>query len=96
MRYNPDNQFTVGATSRRRRYPDGPSATGVGPTALVSAGWVNSFMEGKGSFSLTGHAGRNYATSRPDGDSNVFGATAALDFTVNKKLGWGGFRMVGA
>lgn len=91
MRYNPDNQFTVGADIRRRRYPEGPERDRSRTTALVSAGWVNSFMEGKGSFSLTGHAGRNYATSRPDGDSNVFGATAALDFTVNKKLGWGGF-----
>jgi hypothetical protein len=48
-------------------------------------------MEGNGSFSLTGHAGRNYATSRPDGNSTVYGAKGALDFTVNKTLSWGDF-----
>lgn len=91
MRYDPDNQFTFGADIRRRRYPEGRERDLSRTTALVSAGWVHSFMDGKGSFSLTGHAGRNYATSRPDGDSSVFGATAALDFTLSKTLSWGGF-----
>ncbi len=91
MRYDPDNQFTVGADIRRRRYPEGTLRDLSRTTALVSAGWVRSFMEGDGSLSVTGHAGHNYATTRPDGDSNVFGATVALDFTVNKQLAWGTF-----
>jgi hypothetical protein len=49
------------------------------------------WQDGDGSLSVTGHAGHNYATTRPDGDSNVFGATVALDFTVNKQLAWGTF-----
>lgn len=91
MRYDPDNQFNVGADIRRRRYPEGPLRDLSRTTALVSAGWVRSFMEGDGSLSVTGHAGHNYATSRPDGDSDVFGATVALDFTVSSKLAWGTF-----
>ncbi|MGJ7511984.1 tetratricopeptide repeat protein [Variovorax sp. GT1P44] len=91
MRYDPDNQFTLSADVRRRRYPEGPLRARSRTTALVSAGWIRSFMEGDGSFSVTGHAGHNYATSRPDGSSDVFGATAALDFTVNKQWSWGTF-----
>ncbi|MDM0000956.1 tetratricopeptide repeat protein [Variovorax sp. J22P240] len=91
MRYDPDNQFTLGADVRRRRYPEGNLRDRSRTTALVSAGWVRSFMDGKGSFSVTGHAGHNYATSRPDGDSDVYGATVSLDFTVNNKLSWGTF-----
>lgn len=91
MRYDPDNQFTLGADVRRRRYPEGNLRNRSRTTALVSAGWVRSFMDGRGSFSITGHAGHNYATSRADGDSDVYGATIALDFTVNNKLSWGTF-----
>lgn len=91
IHYDPDNQFTVGADVRRRRYPEGNLRDRSRTTAQAAVGWLHSFMEGKGSFSLSGHAGRNYATSRPDGESNVFGATAALDMTVNNKLSWGAF-----
>jgi hypothetical protein len=91
MRYDPDNQFTFGADIRRRRYPEGRERSLSRTTALLWAGWVRSFTDGNASCSITGHAGHNYATSRPAGNSNVFGATANLDFTVNKKLNWGGF-----
>lgn len=91
IRYDPENQFTLDLDIRRRRYPEGPEREVSRTTALVSAGWVRSFMEGRGNFSLTGHAGRNYATSHGDGDSNVYGATAALDYTVSKTLSTGGY-----
>lgn len=91
IRHDADNQFTVEADLRRRRYPQGPERASSRTTAQVSAGWVRSFLEGNGSFSLTGHGGRNFATSRADGHSNFLGATAALDFTVNEVLSWGGF-----
>lgn len=91
MRYDTSNQFTLGADIRRRRYPEGPEREISRTTALVSAGWVSAFMEGKGSFSLTGHAGRNYATSRADADSNVIGATAAVDLSVSKTLSMGSY-----
>jgi tetratricopeptide (TPR) repeat protein len=91
MRYDPDNQFTTGLDVRRRRYPEGNLRDLSRTTALLSAGWVRSLMQGDGSLSITAHGGRNYATSRPDGDSNVFGATVALDFTVNKRFSWGTF-----
>ena len=91
IQYDENNQFTVGADVRRRRYPEGDLRDRSRTTAQVMAGWVHSFLEGRGSFSVSGHAGRNYATQRADGDSNVYGATVALDFTVNKTLGWGTF-----
>jgi hypothetical protein len=90
MRYDADHQFTLGGDIRRRQYAQGPERELSRTTAMVSLGWVKSFMAGNGSFSLTGHAGRNFATGRPDGDSQVFGAKGALDFTVNKNLSWGG------
>ncbi|HET9042835.1 MAG TPA: tetratricopeptide repeat protein [Burkholderiales bacterium] len=85
-RYDEDNQFTVGAELQRRRYPDGPLRERSRTTATATAGWVRSLFDGRGSFSLTGHGGYNYATSRPDGDSAIYGATANLDYTFTDRL----------
>lgn len=91
MRQDADNQFTLGAELRRRRYPGGDLRARSRTTASATVGWVRPILEGKGSVSVTGHAGRNYATSRPDGESLAYGATVALDLTANDKLGWGVF-----
>jgi tetratricopeptide (TPR) repeat protein len=85
-RYDEDNQFTVGAEVRRRRYPNGPERERSRTTADASIGWVRSLFEGRGSLTLTGHGGYNYATSRPDGESWIFGATANLDYTFTERL----------
>jgi tetratricopeptide (TPR) repeat protein len=85
-RLDPDNQLTAAAEVRRRRYPSGPLRERSRTTADVSAGWLHAFAEGKASFALRGWVGRNYATSRADGESNIYGAEAQLDATFSKQL----------
>jgi hypothetical protein len=91
LRVDPDNQLTLGAEYRRRRYPEGRLSERSRTSADASAGWVHSLLDGSGSLTVTGHAGQHFATDRPDGNSDFFGATVALDFTINSKLGWGTF-----
>ncbi|MFH0343873.1 MAG: tetratricopeptide repeat protein [Chromatiales bacterium] len=86
-RFDPDNQFTLGAEVQRRQYPDGRLSDRSRTTATGTAGWVRSLLDGRASFSLEGHGGYNFDTSRPDGDSAIFGATAELDFTFTDRLG---------
>ena len=85
-RIDEDNQLTLGAEVRRRRYPEGRLRERSRTTADASIGWVRSIAGGRGSFTLTGHGGYNYATSRPDGDSSVWGATANFDWTFTDRL----------
>lgn len=90
-RIDPDNQLTLGAEYRRRRYPEGRLRDRNRTSADASAGWVHSLLDGSGSLTVTAHGGQHFATDRPDGNSSFYGATAALDFTINNKLGWGTF-----
>jgi tetratricopeptide (TPR) repeat protein len=85
-RIDEDNQLTLGAEVRRRRYPEGRLRERSRTTADASIGWVRSLFGGRGSFALTGHGGYNYATSRPDGDSSIWGATANLDYAFTDRL----------
>lgn len=90
-RVDEDNQLSVGAEYRRRRYPEGRERDLSRTSAQVSAGWVHSLLDGAGSLSITAHGGQHFATSRPDGNSDFYGATMALDFTVNSRVAWGTF-----
>ena len=81
-----DSQLTAGLSVQRRRYPEGPLRDRSRTTTTGSIGWSHSFNDGAASFGVTAHAGRNTATSRPDGDSDVFGATASLDWTFSDTL----------
>lgn len=90
-RVDPDNQLTLGAEYRRRRYPEGALRDRSRTSADISGGWVHSLLDGSGSLTVTAHGGQHFATSRPDGNSSFYGATVALDFTVNNTLGWGTF-----
>jgi len=81
-----ESQLTAGLSVQRRRYPDGPLRDRSRTTTTGSIGWSHSFNDGAANFGITGHAGRNTATSRPDGDSDVFGATANLDWTFSDTL----------
>jgi tetratricopeptide (TPR) repeat protein len=85
-RYDADNQFTLGAELERRRYPEGRLRERSRTAATANAGWVRSLFDGRGTFTLTAHGGYNYATSRPDGDSAIFGATANLDYAFTDRL----------
>ncbi len=83
---NIENQLALGLSVQRRRYPSGPLRDRSRTTSTASVGWVRSFADGAASFSFTAHGGRNTATSRPDGDSDVYGATANLDYTFTDTL----------
>ena len=81
-----ESQLTAGLSVQRRRYPEGPLRDRSRTTTTGSIGWSHSFNDGRANFGITGHAGRNTATSRVDGDSDVFGATANLDWTFGDTL----------
>lgn len=81
-----DDQLSVGGEVRRRRYPEGRLRARSRTTADVSLGWTH-VMSDEATFSLTGHGGRNYATSRPDGESTIYGAIADLDYAFSDELG---------
>jgi len=86
-RLDENNQLTAGAELQRRRYPEGRLRERSRTTATASVGWLRSLFGGKGDFSLRGWGGYNYATSRPDGDSSLWGAEATLDYTFTDRLG---------
>jgi tetratricopeptide (TPR) repeat protein len=85
-RLDPDNQLTFGAQVWRRHYPNGRLRERSRSTADASIGWVHSLLDGRATFTLTGHGGYNYATSRPDGNSAIYGATVNLDYAITNRL----------
>jgi tetratricopeptide (TPR) repeat protein len=87
-RADSDDQFTVGAEFRRRNYPSGPLKARSRNIAELTGGWTTSLLEGKASFTLAASGGREFATDdRPDGDSNFFGLSPSLNFTLTDTLG---------
>jgi hypothetical protein len=87
MRLDPDNQIAFGADVRRRSYPEGRLRENSRSTAEASAGWMRSLLDGRAGLEITAHGGYNYATSRPDGDSAVYGATVKFDYAFTSRLG---------
>ena len=83
-----DDQLSFGAEVRRRRYPEGPLRARSRTTADVNVGWTH-VINDQSTFSMTGHGGRNGTqTSRPDGDSSIYGAIVDLDYAFSGNLGW--------
>ena len=85
-RLDPDNQVSVGGELRRRRYPEGRLRERTFSTAVANVGWVHALAGGQASVSLNAHAGYNFATDRPDGESAVYGLTGQLDFTLTESV----------
>ncbi|MGB8435836.1 MAG: tetratricopeptide repeat protein [Burkholderiales bacterium] len=85
-RLDPDNQLTFGAQVWRRSYPNGRLRERSRSTVDASIGWVHSLLDGRATFTLTGHGGYNYATSRPDGNSAIYGATVNFDYAITNRL----------
>lgn len=85
-RIDPANQLSTGVELKRRRYPsalpDQSFSSGV-----VNIGWEHALNGGYASISLVAHGGYNFATSRPDGESVVYGLAAEYDFSIAKNLG---------
>lgn len=86
-RIDEDNQVAVGGLLQRRRYPEGRLRERSRTLADVNVSWTRALFGGAGSLTLMGHAGYQYATSRPDGDSPVAGLQATLDYTFSERLG---------
>jgi len=80
------NQFNVGAEVRRRRYPTGPLRDRSRTIGELTLGWTRSFAVGRGSFSINGSGGYEWATSRPDGNSSFYGAFGSLNFLIADRL----------
>jgi tetratricopeptide (TPR) repeat protein len=89
-RLDPDNQFSAGTEIRRRNYPNGPQRARTRNIAELTVSWTHSLLDGQASFTLAGNGGREFAAQgRPDGDSNFFGLSPTLNFTLTEQ--WGGF-----
>jgi tetratricopeptide (TPR) repeat protein len=85
-RLDADNQLTFGAHLQRRRYPDGRLRDRSRTLAEVSAGWVRSLFNARGTFTATAHGGYQYATARSDGNSTIYGLTLNLDYAFTDRL----------
>lgn len=92
LRLNEDNQVSVGAEVRQRRYPTGPLRERTRNIAELTGSWTTSLLDGKASFTLSGQGGREFNTERADGDANFFGLSPSLSFTITDTLG--GFAFV--
>jgi len=86
-RADEDNQFSLGAEVRQRRYPTGRLRERTRNIAELTAGWTRALLDGKASFEIVANGGREFNTERSDGDSNFFGLVPTLSFTINERLG---------
>jgi tetratricopeptide (TPR) repeat protein len=90
---SPDDQLDIAFEFRRRDYPRGPLRERSRNIAELTAGWTHVIGAGAASLSLNASGGREFATDdRPDGDSNFFGLSSTLSFTLTDTLG--GFMFV--
>jgi len=80
------SQFNLGAEVRRRRYPTGPLRDRSRTIGELTTGWTHSFAEGRGTFSLNGRGGYEWATTRPEGNSSFFGAGGGLNFVITDRF----------
>ena len=86
-RLDADNQLSAGAEIRQRRYPTGALRERTRNIFELTGGWTRSLLDGKASFNLAVSGGREFNTQRTDGDSNFFGVSPTLSFTLTEQLG---------
>ncbi len=86
VRLDSHNQVAVGAEVRQRRYPTGPLRDRTRNIAELTGSWTTSVLDGKGSFTLAGQAGREFNTERSDGDANFFGLSPSVNYVLTKSL----------
>ena len=87
LRLDADNQVGMGLEVRQRRYPTGPLRERTRNIVELSGSWTTDLFDGKGSFTLSGQAGREFNTQRADGDANFFGLSPSIGFSLTKNLG---------
>jgi tetratricopeptide (TPR) repeat protein len=92
VRLDEDNQLGAGLEVRQRRYPTGALRDRTRNIVELSGSWTTDLFGGKGSFTLSGQAGREFNTERADGDANFFGLSPSISFSLTKNLG--GFAFV--
>jgi tetratricopeptide (TPR) repeat protein len=85
---SPDDQLNVGLEVRRRQYPRGRLRERSRDIAESTLGWTHALLHGTASFSLVASGGREFSTDdRPDGDSNFYGLSPSLNFTLSETVG---------
>lgn len=84
------SEIRFGAELRRRHYPQGRLRERSRTTADASVRWTKALND-RVRLKATVHAGRNYATSRPEGESSFYGATVEIDYTISPRLAWYAF-----
>lgn len=87
QRLDPDNSIGVGLEVRQRRYPTGPLRDRTRNIVEFSGSWTHAFLDGRASFTLAAHGGREFNTARPDGTANFFGVSPSVDYSITKNLG---------
>ena len=88
--FDEDDQITLGAEFRQRRYPEGRLRSRTRNIAEFDVNWTRSLMDGKASFSLDAFGGWENATqNRLDGNSSFYGLSPRYNFTINDD--WGGY-----
>jgi tetratricopeptide (TPR) repeat protein len=87
LRLDEDNQVSAGLEVRQRRYPSGRLRERTRNIVEATGSWTRSLLDGKASFTLSGQAGREFNTQRPDGDANFFGLSPSLNFSIAENLG---------
>ena len=87
LRVDPDDQVAAGLEVRQRRYPTGPLRERTRNIVELTGSWTRALFDGKASFTLSGQAGREFNTERPDGDANFFGLSPSLSFSITENLG---------
>jgi hypothetical protein len=87
LRVDPGDQVAAGLEVRQRRYPTGPLRERTRNIVELTGSWTHAFLDGKASFTLSGQAGREFNTERPDGDANFFGLSPSLSISITEKLG---------
>ncbi len=87
LRVDADNQVVAGLEVRQRRYPNGRLRERTRNIVELTGSWTSALLDGKASFTLSGQAGREFNTERPDGDANFFGLSPSLSFSITENLG---------
>jgi hypothetical protein len=82
-----NDQLKFGVELRRRSYPEGRLRDRSRDIVQLNAAWTHAFADGRASFGLAAHGGREFATAgNPYGDSNFIGLSPTVDLTFGDAM----------
>ena len=85
---DPDDEITLEAEIRSRRYPSGEERESSRDIAEIWLGWTRALLDGKAALTLTLNGGREWATyDRPGGDQTFYGVTLDWGMDFNERVG---------